>query len=168
MRYGRHTYHKTSKKRINPTHDQRLRNHHRHIPLHHPHHALHRRGIRHRVRRRLASALRIFEKCTLFVGGGEIVFTGLKGGARDGGTVGTQVNATQEGALFPECGEVGFFGGGGQERGCVVAENTCENLGRLLEANWEVNMKWESIYHDDCYGEQDPVAVRCIVSFVGS
>ena len=48
------------------------------------------------------------------------------------------MNAAQEGALFPECGEVGFFGGGGQERGCVVAEDTCEDLVRLLEASWKL------------------------------
>lgn len=67
MDVGAHTYHKPRKKRINPSHNQRLRNHHRHIPLHHAHHPFHGSRIRHWVPSRLAPVIWIFQKIPILV-----------------------------------------------------------------------------------------------------
>lgn len=75
LRVGR-TDDKTGEEGVDPAHDQRLRDHHRHVPLHHPHHPFHGRRVRHRVPGRLASVLGVFEEDAVFVGGDEIRFAG--------------------------------------------------------------------------------------------
>lgn len=110
---AKHTNHKPGKKRINPTHNQRLRHHHGHIPLHHAHHALHRRRIRHRVWRRFPSASWIFQEAPFFVGRYHVVFPSGEGGGGDGVGVVAEVDAAEERALFADGGEVEFFGGAG-------------------------------------------------------
>lgn len=71
---------KPRKESINPPHDQGLRYHHSHIPLHHAHHALHCRWIRHRIRGRFASVLRVLEESPVFVRRHEVSFAGGEGG----------------------------------------------------------------------------------------
>ena len=52
----------STEERIDPTHDESLRNDHRHVPLHHSHHGFHPRRVRHGIGRWLASVLGIFEE----------------------------------------------------------------------------------------------------------
>lgn len=80
---GRLTDHKTSKKGIDPTHNQGLWYHHRHISLHHTHHSLHGRWVRHRIRRRFAPALRILEECSILECRHQVGLAGIKRCGRD-------------------------------------------------------------------------------------
>ena len=146
------------KKRINPPHDQRLRNHHCHIPLHHAHHPFHRRRIRHRVRRRLAPVFGIFQKRAVLVGAGEVRFTGGEGGWGDGGGVGAEVHAAEEAALFAEGLGVELFGGRGEEDGSVVAKDAGEDLRGRFSGVWDMIEHIESDHYNSD-GEEDPVAV---------
>ena len=158
---GEHTDDKPREKSIDPTHNQRLRHHHRHIPLHHPHHPFHRRRIRHRVRGRFPPVPGIFEESAVFVRGDHIVLSGREGGGGDGVGVVAQVDAAEEGALFAEGGEFEFFGGAGEEDGGVVAEDAGEDLwGSVVLVYGEIGWgRVVRLYHDDGDGEEDPVAV---------
>lgn len=57
-----HTDHEAREESIDPAHDQRLRDHHHHIPLQHAHHSLHARRVGHRIRRWLATVIGISQK----------------------------------------------------------------------------------------------------------
>ena len=81
------TDYKPRKEGLDPPHDQRLRNHHHHVPFHHPHHPLHGCGICHRIPGRLPSLLGLFEKFTLLVAIDKIVSFYVEGGGADGGVV---------------------------------------------------------------------------------
>lgn len=96
------TYHKPSKERINPRHNQRLRNHHCHISLHHSHHRLHTCRIRHRIRRRLSLAIWIFQKSATLVSRHEVILARLERGRRKNGGVRAEGHATHKRALFAE------------------------------------------------------------------
>lgn len=128
------TYYKTCKESINPPHDQCLRDHHRHVPLHHPHHSLHRRRICHWVRCRFPPRIWIFQESAIFVSGRKV---GLARSERRGGDnigVRAEVDATKERALFAKGGGVEFLGSSGQEDSGIMAEDAGENLGIFFSA----------------------------------
>lgn len=119
---------KAAEESVDPAHDERLRYQHRHVALHHAHHALHGRRIRHGVRGRLSLPLRFLQEGAVLVRGDEIVLAGLERGGRDGVGVGAQVDAAEEGALFADGGELLFLGRRLHEDCCVVAEDAGQDL----------------------------------------
>lgn len=123
-----HTQHEASEKGVDPPHDQRLRHHHRHVPFHRAHHALHGRGIRHGIRLGLTAGVRVGEESAVFVCSGEISSACGEGGGREDGAVGSEVDAAEEGALLAKLGEGERFWGGLEEDAEVVSEDSCEYL----------------------------------------
>ena len=94
------TNHKSTEKGINPPHDQRLRNNHRHIPLDHIHHLVHAGWISHRVGWGLSHGIGVLE-----VGAGLIlldkeVLPGHHGGKGDVVAIRTEVDTSEE--ITPE------------------------------------------------------------------
>lgn len=96
----KHTDNKPGEKRIDPAHNQRLRNHHHHIPLHHPHHSLHARGVRHRICGRLAAVLGVLQEYTILVRGDEVAFAHLKGFRWEDEAIVAEVDAAENGVAF--------------------------------------------------------------------
>lgn len=115
---------KSCKEGVDPAHNEGLWDHHRHVSLHHVHHAVHRSRVGHRIRRRLAPSFRpALEKATILVPVYEVAFACLEGGGRqDGGAIIAEVHAAHYGlalARFQRGG--GGFGWGCKEDCCVVA-----------------------------------------------
>lgn len=122
---GQLTDNKSREKGINPPHDQRLRNDHRHIPLHHAHHSLHSRRVRHWIRCRLTLLLWLFQERPVFVGIYQVSFASFKGRRRKIVRVHAQVYAAEKGALFANGWQLLFLGRGGHQNGGIVAQDTC-------------------------------------------
>lgn len=89
-----------AEKGIDPAHNQRIRDNHGHVILHHAHHAIHLARVRKRVRRRLALPIRFLEKLARLVAAGEGIASGLKRLARQRVVIGAQGGAAGEGSLF--------------------------------------------------------------------
>lgn len=73
------TDHESRKESVDPTHNQRLRNHHHHVSLEHAHHCLHACWIRHRIRWRLAAVVGVLEELAAPEAGDQVVLAGLEG-----------------------------------------------------------------------------------------
>jgi hypothetical protein len=127
-----HTDHKPRKERIDPAHDQRLRNHHHHVPLHHSHHALHSRRIRHWVRSRLALVCWVLQELSLLEAGHDILPAFLKGWFEQLVAIDAEIGSSLHGPLLAECGCWKRLWNGGEEGGRVVAEDTGQNLKALI------------------------------------
>ena len=78
-----HTYDEAVKEGVNPAHDESLRDHHGHVPLHHVHHLVHSAGFGHRVGRRLALVFRVLQEVAALVRGNKVVLPGDKGALRN-------------------------------------------------------------------------------------
>ena len=118
---GGRTNDESAEKGVDPPHDESLRHDHSHVPLHHPHHALHSRGVRHWVRRRLALSVGVLKVGARLEGGDEGVLAGLEGGVGDDGCILAERDAALEGALLAQRGEVEFLWRRGDEDCDVVA-----------------------------------------------
>lgn len=81
------TNNESRKESLYPPHDQRLWYHHHHIPLHHPHHSLHGRRIRHWIPRRLPSLLRLLEEFAFLVAINEVIAFRVESSGADGRVV---------------------------------------------------------------------------------
>lgn len=125
--------HISGEKGVDPAHDQRLRDHHRHVALHHAHHALHGGGVGHWIGGRFAARFGpVAQEGAGFVGGGEVAAACFEGGRREGGGgVVAEIDAAEEGETFAGFrGGGGRFGRGGHQDAGVVAEDAGEDLGR--------------------------------------
>lgn len=157
MQTEKHTDDESGEESIDPTHDQSLRDHHHHIPLHHAHHGLHAGRVGHGIRRRLTPTVGILQKCAALERRDEVAFTHLEGFFRENGAgVVTQVDASDEGEAFARLGE--------RRRrlwrcihqdGRIVAEDTCQDLKSIRMGVW-VNCE-RVVYHDNGDREQDPI-----------
>ena len=90
------TYDKSTEKCINPPHDQRLRDNHRHIPLDHIHHLVHAGWVSHRVGWRLPHGFGVLEVGARVVLLDKEVLPGHHGGKGDVATIGTEVDTPEE------------------------------------------------------------------------
>lgn len=72
------TNHKPREKGIDPPHNQRLRNHHGHLPLHHAHHPFHSRGVAHRIRSGFPPQLGLSQELSLLEGLHHVCFARRK------------------------------------------------------------------------------------------
>lgn len=122
------TNNKATEERIDPAHDQGLRHNHRHIPLHHAHHALHGGRIGHGVRGRLALGLGVLQEGAALEGGHEVVLARREGRVREHGRVLPEVDPALQTALFAKARQVGFLGRGGDEDGDIVAQDAGQDL----------------------------------------
>lgn len=118
---GRRTNDESAEEGVDPSHDERLRDNHSHVPLHHPHHALHSSGVSHWVRRRLALSVGVLEVGARLEGRDEGVLASLEGGVGDDGCVRAEGDAALEGALLTQREEVEFLRRRGNEDCDVVA-----------------------------------------------
>lgn len=91
----KHTYNESTKERINPPHNHRLRHNHHHIALHHIHHPVHRIWIGHGVLWRLILCAWVLEEGTRLEGLDEVVFAGGEGGEWDGIGVSARVDGAE-------------------------------------------------------------------------
>ena len=123
------TDHKSREESINPAHNQRLRDHHHHIPLHHAHHGLHASRIGHGVRRWLAATSGVLKESTTLVGRDEVVLAHLKGLLGEYGGVIPEVDTANESEAFAGFGQRrGRLRGVVHQDGGIVAEDTSKNL----------------------------------------
>lgn len=125
-----HTDNKPGKESIDPAHDQRLRDHHHHVPLHHAHHGLHARWIRHGVCRRLAAAGGILEERAALIRRDEVVLAHLKGRpGQDRAGIVAQVHAAQEAKALARFGKRLGRSGRVVHQDCgIMAEDTRQDL----------------------------------------
>lgn len=85
-------------KGIDPGHDERLRDHHGHVSLHHPHHSFHGGRIRHWIGCSLTLGFRsTLQECSLLEAIDEILFSGIEGGLVQSGGVVPQVDTSNYG-----------------------------------------------------------------------
>lgn len=115
---------KSAEESVDPAHDERLRNDHSHVPLHHAHHALHGSGVSHWVCRRLALAIGVLEICARLEGGDKGVLAGLEGGVGDDGCILAECDAALERALLADREDVELLRRRGDEDCDVVAQDT--------------------------------------------
>lgn len=139
---GKPTDNISTEERIDPTHDQRIGNHHRHVILHHPHHPVHRTRVRQRVRGRLSLPIWILKEVSVLKPSRQGLAPLLKGPAGEDVVVVAEGDASDQAALLAHGRRVDFLGCRGEEDGGVVAEDAGED-------------------HDDGDGDEDPVAVVC-------
>jgi hypothetical protein len=158
------TYDEARKEGVNPTHDERLRNHHGHLSLHHAHHALHGGGIRHGIGPGLAPRVWVCQKLALLVRRHHVCFPGLERGRRQHVRVCSQVDAADEGAVLPDLRERLLLRRGLEEDHGVVAEDTCQDLDVLSVAHLADDGGFAN--HDYGNGEQYPPAAGLSVSFL--
>jgi hypothetical protein len=92
--------HESREESVDPAHDERVRNDHGHVVLHHTHHAIHSARIRHRVSRRLPAALGVFEVGTRLISCRESLTAGLERGRSQRVEVGPNSDAVDEGTLL--------------------------------------------------------------------
>lgn len=118
------TDNKTREKCIDPPHDQSLWHHHSKVSLHHAHHALHGRRIRHGVRSGFASGIGVGQKLSLLVCRHHVCFSCLKGCRRQHVGVCAQVDAAHERALLAELRKCLFLGRALEKDHGIVAEDT--------------------------------------------
>lgn len=129
------TNNKSREKCIDPAHNQRLRNHHHHIPFHHPHHALHGGRVRHGVGGRLATVFLILEESSALVCIDKVFLACFEAFAgKDGACIVAHVDAVDQRetlARFKEgaCG----LGRGVHEHGCIVAEDSSKDLVEMVK-----------------------------------
>lgn len=118
----------TGEKSIDPSHNQRLRDHHGHLAFHHAHHALHSRRIAHWVWPGLAPHLRLSQKLALLIRLHHIRLSGGESSGREDIGVLAQCKAAGERSLLPDLGQVLLLGGRLKERHGIVAKDASENL----------------------------------------
>lgn len=111
----------TAKKRINPAHNQRIRNNHGHLVLHHAHHAVHRAGIAQGIRRRLSAILGVLEVCAGLICSREHFSSRVERALGERVEVGSDLDAVEEGALLADGLAVLFLGRGLHEDCGIVS-----------------------------------------------
>ena len=119
---------KTREEGIDPSHDQRLRNHHSHISLHHAHHAFHGRRVAHRIRPRLAPLVRLSQELAFLVRRHHVRLPSLERRGRQHVRIAAQVDAAHQCALLPDLRELLLLGRRLEERHGVVAEDARQDL----------------------------------------
>lgn len=138
-----HTDDVSTEESIDPTHDERVRDNHRHVILHHAHHAVHLTWVSKRVRGRLTLTLRLLEESTGFVASAEVLAALLKRLLRQRVIIATQGNTAGESSLFAHGLGIELLRGRvHQDRG-VVAQDTGQD-------------------HDDGDGNENPVAATLL------
>lgn len=124
------TDHEAREEGIDPAHDQCLRNHHHHISLQHTHHSFHARRVSHGIRRRLATVVGIFQKCTATEACDHIVLADLEGLAvKHRTSIVSEVHTSEKGKALARFGKSSWrlWCRVHQDRR-IVAENSGQDL----------------------------------------